>query len=135
MTTHEEHEALCRCCGRCCYEKLIVDGCVFTTRRPCAYLDGVGKRCRVYARRHKVNPRCLTVAEGIRYGVFPAQCPYVVELPDYRPAEEGWLDAEVVGMIERGEIHRADEIRAEIMRRQGGLVPGQEEVSRKGRIG
>lgn len=97
-----KHEALCRRCGRCCYEKLIVDDHVFTLRKPCTYLDEATHLCRVYPRRHTVNPRCLTVAQGIACGVFPADCPYVKNLPAYVPAEEGWLEEDVARDIERG---------------------------------
>jgi len=126
MTQDEDHEALCRRCGRCCYEKLIIDDCVFTTRKPCPHLDTKSNTCVIYARRHKLNPRCLSVEEGIRYGVFPADCPYIQNLPDYRPAEEGWLDDEVVTLIERGQIFHADDIRAEIILRSarpGKMLP------------
>jgi len=118
MPPSPQHEALCRRCGRCCYEKLIIDDCVFTTETPCKYLDTRTNLCTIYPRRHKINPQCLTVEQGIRYGVFPADCPYVKDLPHYRPAEEGRLHPEIVAMIERGEIHTADEVRAEMQRRQ-----------------
>ena len=108
----EAHEALCRRCGRCCYEKLIVDGRVFTTERPCTHYDERTRLCRIYEARRRMNPRCLTVAEGIRWGVFPADCPYVQDLEDYLPAEEGWLSAEIVERIEAGELQSAEEIRA-----------------------
>ncbi len=32
-----------------------------------------------------MNPECISVEEGIRLGVFPADCPYVRDLPDYVP--------------------------------------------------
>lgn len=112
----EEHEALCRRCARCCYEKLIVDGHVFTTRKPCPYLDVKTRLCKVYTRRRQVNPRCLTVAEGIAHGVFPTDCPYVKDLPDYVPGEDGWLDDDIVEMIERGRLTRFEDVR-DAMRR------------------
>ena len=109
-----EHEALCRQCARCCYEKLIVDGHVFTLRKPCRFLDDPTKRCRVYEARHEQNPRCLTVTEGVEYGVFPADCPYVRDIEGYLPAEEGWLDEETVKKIERGAIFRYEDILCEM---------------------
>ena len=112
-----EHEALCRRCGRCCYEKLIVDGHVFTTRKPCEYLDTQTRTCRIYPDRRKENPRCLTVEQGIEFGVFPADCPYVKDRPGYLPAEEGWLDDELVREIERGRLYHHEDIRAEMDRR------------------
>jgi len=113
-----EHEALCRRCARCCYEKIVVDGHVFTTRRPCRYLDVRTKLCRVYRRRHEINPRCLTVEQGIAWGVFPADCPYVRGLEDYQPAEEGWLDDDLVRLIEDGTLTRWEDIREAMDRRR-----------------
>ena len=92
MPTSAAHEALCRRCGRCCYEKFIVDGSVFTRRTPCPHLDVQTHLCTVYERRFQVNPRCLDVEQGIQFGVFPASCPYVRGLRDYKPSEEGWLE-------------------------------------------
>jgi len=112
-----EHEALCRRCGRCCYEKLIVDGHVFTTRTPCLYLDVATNFCNVYERRLAINPRCLSVEQGTEFGVFPADCPYVRDLQGYHPAEEGWLDDEIIRMIERGKLFNADDIITEMQRR------------------
>ena len=75
----------CERCGRCCYQKLIIDGEVVYTPFPCHYLDEESRLCRVYERRHEVNPCCITVAMGVRLGVFPPDCPYVRDLPDYVP--------------------------------------------------
>ena len=111
-----EHEALCRRCGRCCYEKLIMGNHVFTTRKPCPHLDVQTNLCTVYERRLEVNPRCLTISQGIQLGVFPADCPYVRGLRDYTPAEEGWLEDETVRKIERGQIRTCEEVREEMRR-------------------
>ena len=118
MQTSIAHEALCRRCGRCCYEKFIVDGAVFTSRTPCPHLDVQTRLCTVYEMRFKVNPRCLDVEEGIKFGVFPASCPYVRGLRDYQPSEEGWLEEEVVRQIERGALRSREEVLRE-MRRSG----------------
>ena len=77
--------SLCEKCGRCCYSKLIIDGEVVYTPFPCPYLDEKTRLCTVYERRHELNPQCLTVEVGIRLGVFPPDCPYVRDLPDYVP--------------------------------------------------
>ena len=77
--------SLCERCGRCCCIKIVADGEVIYTPYFCEYYDPETKLCTVYERRHEVNPRCLTVEEGIKLGVFPADCPYVRDLPDYRP--------------------------------------------------
>jgi len=84
----EDREAICRRCGRCCYAKLLVGDQVIYTDTPCAYLDVETRLCTVYDRRHEVNPDCLDIEEGIRRGVFPADCPYVADIPGYRPPVE-----------------------------------------------
>ncbi|MHC5057383.1 MAG: CxxCxxCC domain-containing protein [Planctomycetota bacterium] len=85
----EAHEAVCRRCGRCCYAKLLVGDQVIYTDTPCAHLDLETRLCRVYGRRHEANPDCLSVDEGVRRGVFPADCPYVAGTPGYRaPVED-----------------------------------------------
>jgi len=76
---------LCEKCGRCCYAKLIIDGEVVYTPFPCPHLDEETRLCTVYERRHEVNPDCLTVEMGIELGVFPADCPYVRDIPGYVP--------------------------------------------------
>ena len=76
---------LCEKCGRCCYAKLIIDGEVVYTPFPCPYLDPAARLCTIYERRHELNPHCITVEVGLRLGVFPADCPYVRDLPDYVP--------------------------------------------------
>jgi len=112
-----EHEALCRRCGRCCYEKLIVDGHVFTLAKPCIHFDEETRLCKVYPERHALNERCLTVEEGIEFGVFPADCPYVKDLRDYIPAVEGWLDEDIVREIDAGRLCTGKDILAEMRRR------------------
>ena len=85
---HEPTKAdptLCERCGRCCYAKVIIDGEVVYTPFPCPYLDEDTRLCAIYERRHELNPHCLTVEMGIRLGVFPADCPYVRDIPDYTP--------------------------------------------------
>ena len=109
-----EHEALCRRCGRCCYEKFIIEGRVFTTRRPCHCLDLNTNLCTVYDRRFTVNPRCLDVTRGIEMGVFSADCPYVAGMAQYLPAENGWLGEETVRRIERGLLCTCEDVLAEM---------------------
>lgn len=76
---------LCEKCGRCCYAKLIIDGEVVYTPFPCPHLDEETRLCSIYGRRHELNPDCMTVETGVRLGIFPADCPYVRDLPDYAP--------------------------------------------------
>ena len=76
-------EAVCRRCGRCCYAKIIIDEETWYTDIPCPHLDLKTRLCRVYEQRFEVDPDCLSVEEGIRLGVFPADCPYVAGLKGY----------------------------------------------------
>jgi len=78
-------EDKCLKCGRCCCVKVIIDGRIIYTPYPCKHLDTRTKLCTIYKDRHTINPDCLTVEEGIRIGVFPADCPYVKDLPGYVP--------------------------------------------------
>ena len=70
----------------------------------------------MYEARFRVNSRCVPVDEGIRLGVFPADCPYVQGLAGYVPAEEGWIEEETVARIERGALFTAEDVRAEMRR-------------------
>ncbi len=88
-------ENLCRRCGRCCHVKFVIGDEVFITAEPCPYLDVETNLCTVYERRHEANPNCLTVEEGIARRVFPADCPYVADLPGYRPPREEWSVADI----------------------------------------
>ena len=105
---HEAHEARCLRCGRCCYAKLLVgDRIVYYTGIPCRYLDAETNLCRVYERRHEANPDCLGVEAGTKRGVFPADCPYVRDIPGYRApitdVGRGEL-AELLGAVEAEEV-------------------------------
>ena len=80
----DAHEALCRKCGRCCRVKLIVEDEVFVLPEACPHLDPETKLCRVYERRHEVNPECATMEQAIAARVFPDDCPYVADIPEYR---------------------------------------------------
>ena len=80
-----EHEAKCRRCGQCCFEKIIIGDEVILTPVPCKHLDITSCECRVYNRRHELQLRCLSVEDGIAARAFPADCPYVADRKDYRP--------------------------------------------------
>ena len=86
--TETHDESLCKRCGRCCYRKIWIEDVLYYTPTPCQYLDTETRLCTVYEKRHLLNPECLSVEEGIRLGVFPADCPYVRDLPHYRPPRE-----------------------------------------------
>ena len=87
--------SLCQKCGRCCYTKLIINGEIVSTPFPCPFLDEATRLCTVYERRHEANPDCIPVEMGARLGVFPADCPYVRELPDYVPPRMGMTAEEI----------------------------------------
>ena len=103
----DAHEARCRRCGRCCFAKLLVGGRILYLDAPCSYLDVETRLCRVYERRHELNPGCLTVEEGVRRGVFPSDCPYVADLPGYRaPIEDPTPEflAQALDVLEAEEV-------------------------------
>lgn len=79
---------LCRRCGKCCHKKIFIDGQVVYLPSFCKFYDPQTRLCTVYENRFELNPHCLTVEEGIQLGVFPADCPYVRDLPDYCPPRE-----------------------------------------------
>lgn len=93
-------EDLCRRCGLCCYAKVIIRGEIYYTDIPCHHLDTRTNLCTVYERRFEVEPDCLTVEEGIKCRVFPADCPYVKGLKGYR-APHIDCDREEMGRVYR----------------------------------
>lgn len=79
-----EWDDRCRRCGRCCYEKIEHAGRVYYTNDPCDCLDLSTRLCTVYERRHEAKPECMPLnTETLRYGILPADCPYVSEIEDY----------------------------------------------------
>ncbi len=105
----ESTEALCLRCGRCCCKKLIVGETVFYTPFNCRFLgepveiDGrTERRCIVYAERFRQNPRCRTAADGVRIGLFPADCPYAAGIPDYVAPVEDWREHPSILAASRG---------------------------------
>ena len=104
-------EDTCERCGRCCYQKLWIEDRIYYTPFPCEYLDIETRLCAVYRKRHQVNPQCLDIEEGIRLGVFPADCPYVRDLPDYVPPVEDVIDPLAVRLIEQGKITTPSQLR------------------------
>jgi len=79
-----EWEALCRRCGRCCYEKLDDRGKIIYTDTPCDRFDPASRLCTVYDRRNRLRPDCLPLTPAIvAAGYLPADCPYVVGLENY----------------------------------------------------
>ena len=101
---HDEN--LCRRCGRCCCAKLIIEDEVIYTPFPCPHLDEETRLCNVYENRFEINPECLSVEDGIKIGVFPADCPYVKDLPGYKPPREWMTEEEFQVWMEEMEEER-----------------------------
>jgi len=95
----QAHEALCKRCGRCCYHKLIVGEVIIAMDDACQYLDTSTKVCSIYDKRFEMNPRCLSVAQGIRKRVFPNDCPYVAHLKHYQGPLYGLSKREIEDII------------------------------------
>lgn len=75
-----EWELLCDGCAICCLEKLqdAQTGDVEYTAVACRYLDTSTCRCRVYARRLKVNRQCIQItADSVsQLSWLPGSCAY-----------------------------------------------------------
>jgi hypothetical protein len=73
-------EALCRRCGRCCYEKEI-QGLITITNydRPCRHLDTSSRTCTVYENRLETCPQCrkMTLWHALFVRWLPESCGYV----------------------------------------------------------
>lgn len=95
----EVWEALCRRCGKCCAEKVIVEDRLYVTRKFCRFLDLKSRGCTVYPNRFRAEPECVSTFEGLKTLIFPADCPYTKGIPDYLPPIETWDDPEVDAAI------------------------------------
>ncbi|MHC4917355.1 MAG: CxxCxxCC domain-containing protein [Planctomycetota bacterium] len=117
-------DELCEKCGRCCCRKFILAGRVYFTPFYCPHLNLETRLCRVYAHRREVNPECIPVRVGLHRGVFPADCPYVAGIEDYRaPVEDldffglGELAREVAREVGVGD-EEFDQVRREHLERK-----------------
>ncbi|HOX36547.1 MAG TPA: hypothetical protein PL033_01045 [Candidatus Brocadiia bacterium] len=110
-------EELCRRCGKCCREKLIVADVIFATPIMCGWYDRETGLCRVYDRRHEVNPDCLDRDAAATRGVFPADCPYVQNIKGYVAPIEGVVDAGLLAMVDGGLITDEERLRQEVVKR------------------
>jgi uncharacterized cysteine cluster protein YcgN (CxxCxxCC family) len=76
----KDWEAICRKCGRCCYEKVDLGGGVIRyTDEPCQYLDTKTNLCKVYENRHEAEPDCISLTEHLvrTLNWLPDECAYL----------------------------------------------------------
>lgn len=106
----------------------MVRGRIYLLRRWCQYLDQRTRLCLIYEQRRELNPECLDVETGRRLGVFPKDCPYVRDLPDYIAPIEGVVDDEILEEIESGEIDSDEAFERRIARR----MPTRPQTPEKG---
>lgn len=101
--TEQQWEALCRRCGRCCYEKIDFEGRIYYTELPCEFL-APGNSCRVYAERDFKRPGCVRLnTENIGKGFLPGDCPYVADVENYlAPSLTDDGDAEYCETVQPG---------------------------------
>ena len=85
-----EHEAKCLRCGRCCQLKTRLRGEVYLMPGFCRFFDVKTRLCWVYEKRHQMNKDCLTVAQALKQGALPPDCPYAREVKGYKPAVVEW---------------------------------------------
>ena len=76
-------EAICRRCGKCCMEKVEVDGRIEVTATPCRFLDPTTRLCAAYSDRYRAEPGCVSTLEGLPRMIFPDDCPYTRGIPGY----------------------------------------------------
>lgn len=95
----EVWEALCTHCGKCCTEKIDLDGTIYISKKYCRFFDTKEMRCSVYERRFEAEPGCSDVPKGVKMGIFPADCPYIEGVKNYKPALEEWDDPAVTEAI------------------------------------
>ena len=95
----EVWEALCRKCGKCCTEKVEIDGQIYLSKKYCRFLDKSTMQCTVYENRFEAEPECSSVEQGIPVGIFPGDCPYVADIEGYRAPIEEWDDPAIDAAI------------------------------------
>lgn len=80
--------------GRCCYfsTEIIDDNQnhlkISLSKHPCKYLNTKTGRCKVYKKRHELNPNCLTIKEMILIGTVPKECLHVKDNQDYQKRKD-----------------------------------------------
>lgn len=81
---HIQWEAICKRCGRCCFEKIEYRGRIYLTDIPCEYLDLATMECTVYGQRCDKRDGCVALTpEIVNLGVLPGCCAYVQKIDDY----------------------------------------------------
>lgn len=98
---HEEWEALCDGCGKCCLNKLEIKGKIKFTNTYCRFLDCESCLCKIYEQRFAVVPDCRdidlnAVREKPRW--LPKTCAYWLldngyDLPTWHPLLSGRADS------------------------------------------
>lgn len=92
-----EWELLCDGCGKCCLNKLYVDGKIRFTCLRCRFLDDRKCRCRIYEHRFQAVPDCRKVdlaAVRDKPRWLPKTCAYWLldqgkGLPEWHPLVSG----------------------------------------------
>ncbi|MEJ2475752.1 MAG: hypothetical protein P8Y74_17985 [Desulfobacterales bacterium] len=78
-------EAICRRCGRCCYEKIDFEGQIYLTDIPCEHLDLKTRLCQVYMDRDNKRPGCVRLTpDHLDKGLLPPDCAYLAGLEKNR---------------------------------------------------
>ncbi|NOQ51591.1 MAG: hypothetical protein GQ578_05175 [Desulfuromonadaceae bacterium] len=75
----EQWEAICQCCGACCFEKKIDSrGVVRTLAAPCRFLDIHTRNCRIYHQRLQAEEDCIKLTPEIlpTLAWLPKNCAY-----------------------------------------------------------
>lgn len=67
--------------GLCCFHKKTYNPNTgeLIYSEPCQYLNKA-KRCRIYKKRHEINPNCLHIEYAVKICALPPACPYYKEL-------------------------------------------------------
>lgn len=96
--SHEQWEAICDGCGRCCLNKLEDEdtGEIYQTCVACNQLDIDTGRCRDYDNRFTIEPECILVTPDVvrESKWLPPTCSYVIllregDLPPWHPLVSG----------------------------------------------
>jgi hypothetical protein len=88
MLDTETWDALCRQCGRCCFEKIEDErGRVTYTTTACRYLDLDSRTCKVFENRARINPECIALTPALVCTLdwLPADCGYRLALKSVQP--------------------------------------------------